>query len=266
MTALTTVPVSVDSHVEVRRDGSSLSARRRSDGRVAVSHGLGPGEVDDDLAEALSAVLAPLTDDAVTFEQAFTGVVLTSDTDPSRCWESFYRRSLARLDDPARTGYVEVHRHALRLLAAAGSVLDLGCSFGFLSLALARGGTRVVAADVSPGTVRLVDAMARRLGVRLGTRRTTGTEVPLPAGAFDAVALLHVLEHVDAATGDELLREALRLARRRVVVAVPYEDVPTALYGHVRRFTPAELAMPVPPGWTGHVEEHHGGWLVLDRT
>lgn len=55
--------------------------------------------------------------------------------------------------------------------------------------------------------------------------------------------MLHVLEHVDAGTAGALVGEAVRIARRRVVVAVPYEAEPTALYGHL----------------------HRGGWLVLSH-
>jgi hypothetical protein len=83
------------------------------------------------------------------------------------------------------------------------------------------------------------------------------------------VTVLHLLEHLDAATAGAVLRDAVRLARRRVIVAVPFEDVPRACYGHVQRFDGDVLRL-IADAWrtTGvhaGVHEFHGGWLVLDR-
>jgi hypothetical protein len=61
-----------------------------------------------------------------------------------------------------------------------------------------------------------------------------------------------------------VLREALRVARRLVVVAVPFEEEPTAAYGHVRTIDLRQLGELGDS--TGHrysMHEHHGGWLVL---
>jgi hypothetical protein len=47
---------------------------------------------------------------------------------------------------------------------------------------------------------------------------------------------------------------------------VPFEDVPNPTWGHVRTFDPAALnAMGAATGRPYRVEEHHGGWLVIDR-
>ena len=77
-------------------------------------------------------------------------MVRTSADDALDSWELFYRNTLARLDDPGSAapglgahgsidGYAPVHDHVLGLLAP-GSVLELGCCFGFLSLRVARTG------------------------------------------------------------------------------------------------------------------------------
>jgi hypothetical protein len=56
-----------------------------------------------------------------------------------------------------------------------------------------------------------------------------------------------------------------RVARRRVVVAVPYEDVPDPVYGHLCRFDPDTLtSLGERTGAAFRVDEHHGGWLVID--
>ena len=65
--------------------------------------------------------------------------------------------------------------------------------------------------------------------------------------------------------GIDVAVEAVRLARRRVVIAVPYEDEPEELWGHVRTLTREDLAAyGLRTGLPFAVEEHHGGWLVLD--
>jgi hypothetical protein len=57
----------------------------------------------------------------------------------------------------------------------------------------------------------------------------------------------------------------LRVARRRVIIAVPYESEPNATWGHVRRFDHAALrALGEETGRQFHVTDHHGGWLVVD--
>ena len=64
---------------------------------------------------------------------------------------------------------------------------------------------------------------------------------------------------------DPVLAEMLRLARRRVVIAVPYEPVPNPVWGHVRRFGHDELtALGEGTGRPFQVTDHHGGWLVVD--
>lgn len=239
---------------------AGVRAGALGDGRVLVRHHL--GRLDDDLAEDLAAALAPLGDDHDLFARAFTGVVVTSHADPVTAWARFYRASLARIREPHRGGYAAVHRHALDLLPRT-SVVDLGASLGFLALHLAQLGVAVTAVEHDAGTARLLRLMADALGADLGD--VAADTAALPDDAADAVALLHVLEHVDTATGAALLAEAVRVARRRVVVAVPYEDRPVGLYGHVRSVTPDDLAaLGAASGSTFDVHEHHGGWLVLD--
>lgn len=255
-----------DAIVRVRRaERPGITAWHGQDGRIEVNHRIGPAQLDDEIGALLAEVLTPLTDDHEVFAHAFTGVVLTSQPHAAPAWELFYRNSLARIRHSSAPGYSAVYRHALELLPAT-SVVDLGCSFGFLALHLVERGVAVVACDVDPGTTALVRRMSRRLGHVLDVRTTTADHVNLPDDAADAVAVLHVLEHISFEQGAAVLGEALRIARRRVVVAVPYEQRPTALFGHVRSVDAQHLdALGSASGWTYEVHEHFGGWLVLDR-
>jgi hypothetical protein len=63
----------------------------------------------------------------------------------------------------------------------------------------------------------------------------------LVTATADAAARLHVLEHVDEATAATLVTEAVRIARRRVVTAVPNETSPARLFGHVRTIDARQL-------------------------
>lgn len=243
--------------------------------RIAVRYRPGAGGLDDEIAEPLAAALAPLTGDHEIFARAFTGIVLTSRRDAGDAWEEFYRNTLALLPGPAAPGaaepagppgYSAVYRHALTLLPGT-SVADIGCGFGFLALHLAARGTAVTACDISPGTARLLARMAARLGRFLHVVTGDGGEPGrLAAASVDAVALLHVLEHIEEDAAGALIGAATRIARHRVVIAVPYEPRPTRLFGHLRTIDAGQLGqLGAGSGWNYRVHEHHGGWLVLDR-
>lgn len=246
------------------------------DGRLYVTHTLPPDAVDDDLAGLLEHELfgPGWVRGPELFERIFTGVVRSSAHEPLDSWELFYRNTLARAARPrpqgaggahgSIAGYAPVHEHVASLLRGS-SVLELGCCFGFLSLRLAAAGRRTTASDVSPGTVRLLGEVAPRLGVSLDTVVADAARVPLEDGHADDVLVVHLLEHLDPEHGSRVVTEAVRLARRRVVVAVPFEDEPNEAYGHVRTVSTADLvAWGRATGLAYEVHEHHGGWLVVD--
>lgn len=278
-----------DGIVEVARDGTlahnsdSVARTRhfsvcRNGDRMRVDHRIPPERLDNDLAGLLSDELfAPgWLSGADVFERVFTGVVKTTADPPLQAWALFYENTLARIrslwdaEPPANCSTLEeivpVYRRALHHVPA-GRVLDLGSCFGFLAMLLAeRPRTEVVASDISTGTVELLRRMARHRGLTTGTLVCDSARIPLPDGAFDTVLAVHLLEHLAPEHGSAVLAEALRLARHRVVLAVPFEDSPNLAYGHVRTFDLADLRdLGRTTGEPFAVEEHHGGWLVIDR-
>ena len=114
--------------------------------------------------------------------------------------------------------------------------MELGCCFGFLSLRLARAGNPVTAVDLAPGTVGLLASVAPVLGTKLCALVGDASAVPLADGSADTVLAVHLLEHLPPAIAPCVLAEMLRVARRRVIVAVPFEDPPNPTWGHVRTF------------------------------
>ncbi|WP_046471997.1 mycofactocin oligosaccharide methyltransferase MftM [Allosalinactinospora lopnorensis] len=255
---------------------------RRSGHRVRLSHRIPPERLDNDLAGMLTEELFTpgWLSGAEVFERIFTGIVRSTVDDPVRAWSVFYDNTLRRIRDafgtaPGGTGpchssiaaMAPVYERVLRLVPE-GRVLDIGSCFGFLALLLAeRPETSVIASDIADGTVSLLRAIARARGLPMGAMVCDGARVPLPDRAVDTVTVVHLLEHLSPEHGAEVVDEALRLARRRVIVAVPYEDVPNAAYGHVRTFTPDDLErLGKRSGLPYRVDEHHGGWLVVDRS
>jgi len=259
----------------VRTEHFRLTERR---GRIEVSHWLRPDELDNDVAGLLEVELfAPgWLSGAEIFERVFTGVVRSCVDDPLLSWCTFYGNTLARIRQcwraPGQAGqqgtpigdFAAIYRRALRLIPP-GRVLDLGSGFGFLPLLLTkRRRGSVIAADLSPGSVRLLGSLAGALGSPLETLVCDAAQVPLPACSVDTVTAIHLLEHLGPEHCDRALREAIRLARNQVVVAVPLEDEPTAAYGHLHSFTRADLVrLGGRQGRRFRVSEHHGGWLVL---
>jgi hypothetical protein len=233
--------------------------------RTLVSHRFRGDELDDDLAGHLATELRGL---APQFERIFTGVVRSTVNDPLLAWTVFYANTLAALRRPGPTGaiarFAPVHARALDLVRGR-TVLDLGSCFGFLPLRMASLGLRPIASDISAGSMGLLARVSAWFGTPVPALVCDAAAVPLADGSVDTVTAIHLLEHVPPDHGAAVLAEMLRVARRRVVVAVPFEETPDPAFGHVRCFDSAALrrwgrASGVP--FT--VFEHHGGWLVLD--
>jgi Methyltransferase domain len=244
---------------------------RRHRGVLDVEHDLRPDELSDDLAVLLVEELddTGVLDGQAEFELVFTGIVRSTVDGVMPAWLQFYRNSLDRLEDGV-AAFAPVHEHAASLLVGS-RVVDLGSCFGFLPLRLAAAGMDVVATDLSAPTVKLLARVSRALRRRVQTICCDAARVPLPDRDADTVTVVHLLEHLTPEAADDVLEEALRLARRRVVVAVPFEDEPRACYGHIQRFDIAALRRLAVrlrrrhSGLRAGVHEYHGGWLILDR-
>lgn len=233
--------------------------------------------LDADVGDALAAgLLGPPPRDLVDFEQRFMAEVELQAPDRDSAWDAFYDATLHRVCGGwgrALPGTGTVATFTRIWSRAAGlqrgrSALDVGTCFGFLPLAWAEqpASPQLVAVDVSPQSAALLGRQARRRGARVDVLCTDGARLPLRDRALDTVHLLHVLEHLPAPVGEAVLAEALRVARGRVVVAVPFEARPDPVFGHVRVFDLSALAdLGRWTGWDVQVSSADGGWLVLDR-
>jgi SAM-dependent methyltransferase len=196
------------------------------------------------------------------FEAAALRLILSCADDPATCWNAFYANSLAELQS-GRSPFAPVHRRALSLISGT-SVLEVGSCFGLFALTCAGTGLDVHACDISRGAVRLLTDASAHLGLDVNARVGDALALPYPDDFVDTVTLIHLLEHLPGRV-DHAIAEALRVARRRVVIAVPYEEVASAHFGHHTVLTPASLT-----SWAAQarhagatVSTDHGGWLVL---
>lgn len=248
---------------------------QRHDSLLMVEHDLNPDELCDELAVMLVEQLvdAGALQGQPEFELVFTGVVRSTVDGALPAWLCFYRNSLDKLEGSAPSAamtFAPIHAWAAAQVRGH-RVVDLGSCFGFFPLRLARQGVDVLATDLSRPTMHLLQSVSTQLRRPLTTLACDATEVPLPDHSADTVTALHLIEHLSTDAIDAVLDEALRLARRRVVIAVPFEDEPRDCYGHIQRFDlPAleELAHRVcgrHAGIAARSYEFHGGWLILDR-
>lgn len=236
-----------------------------------ASPGLEPlslGTVSNDLAGQIARRWPAIGPDE--FERRFVQLVEALAPDPLEAWTAFYRNTLTGLaaggGEPGGTvaEFAPIHARAASL-ALGDDAVELGCCFGFLAVRLASEGCRVTAVDLNPSTVALLRTIAGRLHVPLNALAGDATAVPLATRCADTVYAVHLLEHLPPEAGARAVEEMLRLARRRLVIAVPFEAEPNPTWGHVRTFDLAALAEIGARGELPHeVFEDHGGWLIID--
>ena len=114
----------------------------------------------------------------------------------------------------------ELYQQAFRAEIAAlkpASLCDVGCGTGALLTHVQSLG--ITASGIEPDPARVAEANGRGLDVRQGT----ADALPFPDGAFDLVTFENSLHHVTEIRRG--LAEAMRVARRAVVIVDPWFDL-----------------------------------------
>jgi hypothetical protein len=251
------------------------------DDAIVVLHRLESAAIDNDLAELVAGELVRPGHVPVprAFERCFAGVVLSSASGPREAWRAFYDNTLSKLQQVASGSYPgrdsgpvavfgRIYQHA-RALAAGSSLLDVGTCFGFFPLLLQQSAPQlsVVALDVSAPILELARdaAVFRPRGGTVEFVCGDACSLPFAGRSFDTVTALHVLEHLAPSSASRTLQEMCRVARCRVIVAVPMEEKADPAYDHLQKFDRESLIkLGEKTGWRCSFEDYLGGWLVLE--
>jgi SAM-dependent methyltransferase len=178
--------------------------------------------------------------------------------DPWRAWYLFGTNTLERYhsllgsasSSPRCDFPVEVFATLYKRvceLQVGESLLDAGCSFGFLPLVVAERIPllhRVLGVDIRTDPFRT----SRAIALEHHLTNIQFTQADLLAedfhtiGQFDTVTVLHVLEHFTEADMYRALANLLKVTSRRLIIAVPYEPgEPETAYGHEQLFSRDKL-------------------------
>lgn len=263
----------------------------KTDAPTMIVHWFAPKAIDSDLGQFFIEELKPLgvLENVESFGDVFGAVVgSVFPNNPDRAWYLFGVNTLQRYhalfkmnghaphyDSPVDV-FATLYRRVCELVVGE-SLLDAGCSFGFLPLVVAErvpALTKVVGADIrtEPFPVTRAIADERHLTTVQYVQADLLVDDVCALGRFDTVTVLHVLEHFSEADMYRVLTNLLLVAARRLIIGVPYEPgEPELAYGHEQLFTPdklEEVGRWCLEQWQGgqmRCEECAGGLLILDR-
>jgi 2-polyprenyl-3-methyl-5-hydroxy-6-metoxy-1,4-benzoquinol methylase len=173
--------------------------------------------------------------------------------------------------------FAAIYKRVLQLLVG-DTVLDAGCSFGFLPLLIAEYAPsikQIVGVDILTNSFAIVGTIAQERHfkhVEFKQADLLSDEFGA-CGNYDNVLALHVLEHFTETEMYRVLANLLKVTARRLIIAVPYEpgEVESA-HGHKQLFTPTKLESI--RQWSKHhcrnansiwCEDCAGGLLILDK-
>lgn len=124
--------------------------------------------------------------------------------------------------DPLRRyAHRKEYESIIRLVPEDSSVLDAGCGEGIISFLLAEQGIASTGVDLSEPNVDAAKRESENRGHKHLTSFVQGDaeHLPFEDESFDVVISTHVLEHLP--DFDQGARELVRVARKRIIVALP---------------------------------------------
>jgi 2-polyprenyl-3-methyl-5-hydroxy-6-metoxy-1,4-benzoquinol methylase len=140
--------------------------------------------------------------------------------------------------DWARISYV------LDQLPKQGSVLDVGVGAGQLINTIAGSGDFLSVEGIDIAT----HSNFLRMDAPFDVKKMSVAKMAFPDRSFDVVVCMEVLEHLAVADFEAAVRELRRVARKQIVVSVPFEEPePIASY-HKQRFDLAKIRAIFPKG------------------
>ena len=228
------------------------------------------------------------------FEHYVGEIVRSMDGNERRAWHLFYDNTLAALARTPEAGDVHqdfiadfsaIYRRTIQLIDEMPRsvrqplrVLDVATCFGFFPLLVARQSStkpsvNIVGCDLNSALVSLANDYARFKRVQSVTFMVADIlasdiqAVLAPAPAFDVVTAIHLLEHLEPRQTQQAIDNLWKITARRLIIAVPLEEIPDPRFGHRQTFDQKRLtAMGRKLGGRCRSFESHGAWIVIDRT
>lgn len=166
---------------------------------------------------------------------------------------------------------------------AGYTVLDVATCFGFFPCFLAnttsqlqqgRTPRRIVGCDLNSALVNLARDYAWQqqfahlefVVADILTNDIAALQSRFQATTFDIVTAIHLLEHLEEVQMMRAIDNLWQFTGRRLIIAVPLEEVPDARFGHLQTFDRDKLlAIGQHIADNYHYYEYHGGWIVIDR-
>ena len=267
-----------------------LFTRQQAPATILV-HWFDPEKIDADVKHYVVQELQPLglLPDAQHFGEILGGIVGSFyPEDARKAWRYFGANTLQRfllflstVTPPPFPDYTTIGSFAIQYqrvceLCVGRSFLDAGCESGFLPLLISERipfMERVVGVDIRPDLFEVVQELAleRHLPQVSYIQADLLADTFATLGRFDTVVALGVIEHFTEEEMHRVLRNLLAVTRHRLILTVPYEDEPSALYGHRQQFTRTTLK--ALGEWCLHhlgggkiwCEDCVGGLLLIDR-
>jgi 2-polyprenyl-3-methyl-5-hydroxy-6-metoxy-1,4-benzoquinol methylase len=267
--------------------------RKPSSNRVLLMHLFGQAEINADLICFIEQELPPfgIIPSAQEFGATLFAVLASTFPSPRNqkaIWRRFCLNTLDYLraqtaqlpiTTPPAVSYIApfaaIYRRIYELYVGQ-SLLDVGCSFGFLPVLMAEHGLaeHITGCDNNPDAVGFSTDLAASTGVQhvTFTLRDVLARNFACIGHYDTVTAIHLLEHLDEKDVPTALTHLLRVTTERLLIAVPYEEKAQELYGHRQLFNQEKLQR-----WgewcvetlSGNArfwcEEIMGGLLVIER-
>lgn len=267
--------------------------QKQASNQVVLLHLFKQADIDADIICFLENELSPFgfMPTARAFGAALFAVIASPFPSPrnqASIWQHFCLNTLIRLREQivhpsvlsSKVSYVvpfaTIYRRIFDITVGQ-SFLDVGCSFGFLPVLMSEHASPVynVGCDNNSDALRFSTSLAS--AVNVSPIKFVLKDVLSPdfseLGHFETVTAIHLLEHLSEQDLPIALTNLLSVTTRRLIIAVPYEEVIQPLYGHLQTFTYAKLHQ-----WgewcvkalhgNGHYwcEGVMGGLLVVERT
>ena len=260
---------------------------------TVLVHWFAPEEIDADVKHHVVQELKPLglLPHSQRFGEILAGIVGSLfPEDVRRAWRYFGANTLQRflvflttVSTPPLPDYTTIGSFATQYqrvceLCTGKTFLDAGCESGFLPLLIAERipfMERVVGVDLRPDMFAVVSSLAqeRHLHQVQFAQADLLAEDFSTIGQFDTVVAIGVIEHFTEADMYTLLTHLLQVTTHRLILTVPYEQEPEAIYEHKQLFSRSKLEA-VGAWCLQHLgeagqmwcEDCVGGLLLIERT